>query len=251
MALAALANVATSPLFMRTAAGAAAGFFAGRAGGRVLTEEDSDYRPLATISGTLLGAVAGFSFPAWRGAASAIGKGAGKRVLQHFEKMPGQYAAARAELAGSNMSAGWQMYHALTRSYMSMPLMLGGGALLGSYYADHHGMSKTQGMLLGAGLGALMKSGTALHAWWTEDMAWPGKKTVFTAGLSSAIMAHGILGRDMSTVYGASAQPLTGETIYGGPTQEYEEPATLGIKDRLANIGASGDIVLGSHYIRR
>jgi hypothetical protein len=151
---------------------------------------------------------------------------------------------------GKPMGDFMKQYRAVTQSYMSMPVMLGAGALFGMTYADHHGMSKTQGALLGMAGGFAVRGGAGVYDWWTEDMAGFGKKTLFTAGASTAILAHGIMNRDYSTVYGSSADSMTGQTEYGGPIQEYEEAAPLGLKDRLHAMAANGNVVLGSHNRR-
>lgn len=247
--LAEAGQIAMKPLVMRTAAGAAGGFFAGRAVGDRSAGPDSDYRPGFAMGGAILGAAAGAAFPYWSPLAARAGGAVGRKVAGHFEKMPGQYAAAMAELSrDATMKPMMRQYRAISQSYMSMPLMLGGGALLGMAYADHHGMSKTKGAAYGLALGAGVKGGAGIYDWWKEDMSMPGAKLMMSAGVSAGLLAHGAMNRDMSTVYSAEAEPMTGRTIYGPPQSAPGEEPT--IRSRMDALNASGDLVFGMHNRR-
>lgn len=234
----------TPSLIKRSVAGAGIGLW----GSQKVASDDPDSKLRWGMGGAILGAALGGTSKLWSPAVKAGFKGVG----DHIARMPAKYESTLAALEGRNLGQGIKTYHALTQSFMTMPIMLGGGALAGMAYADHHGMSKWQGALYGAAAGGLARGGVGLHDWWKQDMSRFGAKTLLTTGVSAGLLIHGGMTRDMSMINDASPEPMTGRTQVGATSYHPQDapPVGMDMRERLNAMNANGAMVFGLHNRR-
>jgi hypothetical protein len=218
------------------------GAAAGAAGFGLWGDKNQDLGDRVQV-GALTGLVAGAaSHLIWPGAQAGLY--AGKLgASQYISSMKSRYAAMRGAGAGAFTSA----FH----SYGTRGVFTGLGAVIGASMAgeDH----RMQGAAIGGALGYGARSlWTASSMYKRLPTRWgPGKKlptffqTGFIAGLSTLAFAAGTAFRSDNH----EAAAVYNET---GGYDEYTPGAApdSGVRERMRNINATGDMVLGAHGLR-
>jgi hypothetical protein len=219
--------LAQRPTVIGAGAGAAAGYFLRDRG------EDADSTIDRMLIGAAIGGGLGLFTPTKR-----LARTLGSKAVNHFKAMPGAYSALRADGKG--------VWDALQGSYMSMPLMMGAGALAGYEYNRRNGGDPYQGILYGAGLGAAAKGAAGAVGWWNRLGRYPGAHQGLAISTAAAVGMYGIAHRDMSTTYQAVPDELTGGVETGPQISTNEaNPVAFSMRDRTEALNAHGNIVFG------
>jgi hypothetical protein len=149
------------------------------------------------------------------------------------------YGSGMAKNFSNLNKAGVPAWKAGLHSFGRAPVLMGAGAAVGAAIDSD---DRKRGAMIGAGVGAAARLAIAAPQAWKQVAGNPIKKLGFIGGLSAIAYAGG--------EYMSQAPPSAEaeRDIDGG----YNERAPgSGVKDRLAAMGATGDVVFGAHARRR
>jgi hypothetical protein len=197
-------------------------------------------------SGAMLGAVAGIGSGAIYAASKKTGRlgwyGGGKYV----SSMNAKYRGFTADIVkGGKTYSGMKALPAAFHAYGTRGVFTGLGAVIGATVAGEG--HRTEGAAIGAGVGFAARTvigGTMAYKQWGKV---PGGKSLFIAGLSALAFVG-------SSAF-ANHDHVTTASYNAGADGGYDayDPGSApdsGVRERAKNIGATGDVVMGSHRAR-
>lgn len=154
-----------------------------------------------------------------------------------------EYFASKAARFSSLRAASVKPIAAGFHAYGSRLAFSGIGAVIGaSVDRDHPGRGAMYGAAAGFGVRSLMHGASAYKALGRI----PGGKWAAIAGMSALAFGLGTSMNQSGEQAAASYNPVTGHDDY-----DPSEVPDSGIRERLKNMNATGDIVLGAHGVRR